>query len=149
MNALSISVSGMSAAMSRLAASASNVANAGTPGAVPATPPTQPVASAGQADEPQVYQAVDANSVSIGSGDAGMGVAVDVTPRLPSYSEAYDPQAPYANAEGLVADPNVDYLQEAVDQVMAVFAFQTNAAVYKTADEMTRDMLKLADSGRT
>ena len=135
----------MNAAMTRLEVSASNVANAATSGPVPATPASQPVPTVAVAGGPQVYQALEAvQTVVSGHGTHG-GVAVRAEPRLPSYSEEYEPSAPYANAGGFVAVPNVDPLRETVEQVSAVHGFEASVAVFRASDAMIVSLLKTVD----
>ena len=46
---------------------------------------------------------------------------------MPAYSAGYDPSAPLANAQGLVAVPNVDLATAVVDQIMALQSYKANA----------------------
>src|SRR5687768_9264224 len=110
-NAMTISISGLHASSARLRASASNVANAGTAGALP----TNPAPGA-----PAPYAPVDVVQTSIGDGGGAAGVAVTYAPRTPAYVAVHDPGAPFADARGMVAAPNVDLAQEAVSQIEAV-----------------------------
>lgn len=137
--AISSASSGLLASAARLGASASNIANAGTTGPVPATPPSQPLAST--PGSPQVYQPVDVVQVSLESGARSAGVAVSYRPRLPAYVEQYDPSAPFANGDGMVAAPNVDLAREAVGLVEGSLLFKANLAVLRAADAMTRSVL--------
>lgn len=52
-----------------------------------------------------------------------------------------DPQAPFANQAGLVAAPNVDIAQEAINQMIASYSFTANAGVLKAQDQMTKTLL--------
>lgn len=134
--ALTIATSGMNASALRLEASASNVANALTEGPVPQTPPDRPVA---RSDDPRsVYQAVDVVQV-----DTGSGTAARMTQRLPAYELRYRPDAPFADARGMVAAPNVDYAREIAEQVASVAAFKANAKVFATASEMARTVIDM------
>ncbi|MCB8837942.1 flagellar basal body protein [Aurantimonas sp. VKM B-3413] len=142
---MSIPVSGMNAAMTRLEVSASNIANSSTRGIVPATPASQPIPTVAVGGGPQVYQALDAVQTAISGHDTHSGVAVRAEPRLPSYSEEYEPSAPYANADGFVAAPNVDPLRETVEQVSAVQGFEASVAVFRASDAMIVSLLKTID----
>ena len=135
MNSISIALSGMIASMARLNAAASNVANARTEGRVPATPPSQPVPPA-QDGEPQVYQAVDVAQTSVEGGTLAGERLV-----LPSYVKQYDPSARFADAQGMIAAPNVDLTREVLNEVEAVNAYKANAKVMKAADEMAKSLL--------
>ena len=125
-----IAVSGMNAAARRLEVSASNVANVMTTGALPPTNGT--VAGA-----PQAYQALVLNETASANG----GTQTSVTAAAPSYVAISDPQAPFANQDGLVAAPNVDISQEAINQMIASYSFTANAGILKALDHMTKTLL--------
>src|SRR3954451_17026326 len=93
-----IAVSGLNAATRRLEVSASNVANIATTGTLPATN------GAVAAGAPQAYRPLRLNETSRANG----GTQTSVTTAAPSYVAISDPQAPFANQDGLVAAPNVD-----------------------------------------
>jgi flagellar basal-body rod protein FlgC len=126
-----IAVSGLNAATRRLEVSASNVANIASTGALPAT--TGTVA----AGAPQAYQPLRLNQTESATG----GTQTSVTAAAPSYVAISDPQAPFANQNGLVAAPNVDLSQEAINQIIASYSFSANAAVLKAADHMSKTLL--------
>ena len=65
-------------------------------------------------------------------------------PRLPAYARQYDPSAPFADAEGFVAAPNVDLATEAVDVLAASLSFRANLAVFRAADEMAKRTLDMS-----
>jgi flagellar basal-body rod protein FlgC len=126
-----IALSGMTAATRRLEVSASNVANVVSTGALPAADGTVP-AGAQQAYAPlQVVQTANADG----------GTQSSVTTVNPSYVATSDPQAPFANQDGLVAAPNVDISQEMVNQMIASYSFAANAKVLKTDDRMTQTLI--------
>ena len=132
-DAMTISASGMQAAIQSLSSAAANIANANTNGPVPATPPTQAVAQTGAS----VYQP----TVSVQSTAPGGGVTSSLQASLPAYNLAYDPQAPYANMQGMVAAPNVDIPTQIVNAMEAANSFRANLAVYQTASRMYKSLL--------
>jgi flagellar basal-body rod protein FlgC len=117
----------MNAATRRLEVSASNVANVMTTGALPATNGT--VATG----PPQAYQPLRLNETASANG----GTQTSVTAAAPSYVAISDPQAPFANQNGLVAAPNVDISLEMINQMIASYSFTANAGVLKAEDLMT------------
>jgi flagellar basal-body rod protein FlgC len=121
----------MNAATRRLEVSASNVANVMTTGALPATNGT--VATG----PPQAYQPLRLNETASANG----GTQTSVTASAPSYVAISDPQAPFANQNGLVAAPNVDISQEMINQMIASYSFTANAGVLKAEDLMTKTLL--------
>lgn len=128
-DALSIALSGLNAQKQRVAAVASNIANATTVGRVPTT--EDPATT--------VYKPV---SVSLTALQAG-GVAAQVTESPEGHSVIYDPSSFYANAEGLVAAPNVDLAEQLVDLLVSKSLFKANAAVIKTQDELNDSLLDI------
>lgn len=127
MNAMSIARSGLDASMLRLTASASNIANAQSNGAVPG--------SGGQA----AYRPVRAEL----SPGAGGGVQGRLVPADPAYRLTYDPSSVHANAQGMIAAPDVDVTSELVEQLSAKLAFEANLKVLATAGEMERRSIQL------
>jgi len=123
-----IAASGMAAAMTSITAAASNVANAQTSGPVPdgARPPES------------VYQPATVIATSLSDG----GVSATVI-RAPSYSVSYQPASPYANAQGMVAAPNIDLATQMVNQVTASLAFRANAKVFQIAARNQKSLIDI------
>jgi flagellar basal-body rod protein FlgC len=124
-------VSGLNAASRSVEVTASNVANAFTIGALPAADGTV------AAGAPQAYQPLRLNQTASANG----GTQTSVTTTSPSYTAVSDPQAPFANQDGLVAAPNVDLPQQLINLVIAKYSFTANAAVLKASDQMTKTLL--------
>ena len=128
-----IALSGLNAASLRLQVSASNVANAGSTGALPNANGTVPAGS------PQAYAPLEV----VQSASVGGGVQTSVTTVTPSTTAVFDPQASFANQDGLVAAPNVDLASEFVGQLLASYSYAANATVLKTDDRMTQSLLDI------
>jgi flagellar basal-body rod protein FlgC len=135
--ALSIAASGLAAASLRLDVSAGNVANAETSGALPAAKPSD------TAGAPSAYIPLRVDQVDVANGAVGGGTAATAVPVSPSYVPSYDPSAPYANSGGLVAAPNVELANEAVQQLIARYAFAANAGVVRTSSQMLQTLLDI------
>jgi flagellar basal-body rod protein FlgC len=134
-SAMAIAASGMAAASASIAVSASNIVNAESTGPVPPTSPSLPVPQTAGS----VYQPVSAMLTA----SPGGGVQATTSITLPSYTLAYDPSAPFANLQGMVAAPNVDLASQAVDQISASTAFQANLAVFKVAERNFKSLLDM------
>jgi len=134
-DALSIALSGLTAQTQRLAATASNIANASTTGIIPSADPSAPAST--------VYKPLQVTFLQLESGGIGAGVSAVVTPDPNGYSVVYDPQSIYANSEGLIAAPNVDYANEFVNLIETKLAYRANISVIKTQDQMTSDLLNV------
>ena len=143
MSAITTALSGLQASVDQLTASASNVANAQTSGPLAASGfgPATILGSPGASGPAlQAYQPVSV----VQSTAPGGGVATSEVPVSPATSPAYDPASPSANAQGLVAMPNVDLSREMVGQMGALNAFKANLATLKVADEMQQSLLAIA-----
>lgn len=130
-----IPLSGLTAQTRRVEASASNVANVRSNGAVPDSVGNVP------AGQPAAYQPLAvAQSSQVAAGSAA-GTRATYTPITPAYLQEYEPDASYANDQGLVASPNVDLPTERVNQIAANRAYGANIAVVRTQDEMLKSLL--------
>ena len=134
-SAMAIAASGMAAASASFAISAANIVNMQSAGAVPPTNPSLPVPQTAGS----VYQPVSATFTA----SSGGTVQVNTSNTLPSYTLAYDPSAPFANLQGMVAAPNVDPVAEAVNVMSATAAFQASVAVFKVADQNFKSLLDM------
>ncbi len=128
-----IALSGMNAASRRLEVSASNVANVTSTGALPDADGTVP------AGAPRAYTPLEL----VQTANADGGTETTVTTVTPPTTAVSDPQAPFANQNGLVAAPNVDLAQEMINQLMASYSFAANATVMKADDRMTGALLDI------
>ena len=123
-----IAVSGMNASTTWLETTASNVANMNDTSALPA-----------QGAPYSGYQPV---TVAMSAGASG-GVKAQVEPLMPAYSPGYDPSAPMANSQGMVAVPNVDLATAVVDQTMALQSYKASADVFRVAEQMAKTTLDM------
>jgi flagellar basal-body rod protein FlgC len=128
-----IALSGMSAATRRLDVSASNVANATSTGALPNADGRL------LAGAPRAYAPLEL----VQTASAGGGTQTTVMTAAPPTIAVSDPQAPFANQDGLVAAPNIDITQEMVGQMMASYSFAANAATLTADDRMTKALLNI------
>ncbi|MBI1320944.1 MAG: flagellar biosynthesis protein FlgG [Candidatus Hydrogenedens sp.] len=125
-----IALSGAQAQLARLAASASNTANLHSRGALPATDGSTPPG------QPEPYRPVEAVTVA-----AASGARTVFRPVTPAFIPEFDPQASFANDQGVVAAPNIDLAGEATTRLAAGRAYQANLAVIKTNDELLKTLL--------
>jgi flagellar basal-body rod protein FlgC len=128
-----IALSGMNAAARRLEVSASNVANVMSTGALPNADGSVP------AGPPRAYAPLEL----VQTASAGGGTQTTVTTVTPPTTAISDPQAPFANQNGLVAAPNVDLAQEMIGQMIASYSLTANAAVMRADGRMTRTLLNI------
>ncbi len=131
---ISTSLSGLMAQSTRLSDIASNIANQSSNGALPNA------AGKVSAGQPAAYQAVTTSVTSQGSGG---GVIATTNLANPATVALADSSSPYANAQGLVAAPNVDVTQQTVNMMDARRAYSTNLAALRTQDKMTREAINL------
>lgn len=128
-NIFNIAGTALTAQSARLNAVASNLANADS------------VASA----DGQPYRAKQVVFTAMPIGN-GMGVKVSqVVESAAPLRMNFDPKNPAANADGYVAMPNVNPVEEMVNMISASRAYQTNAEVMSTAKSL---MLKTLAIGQ-
>jgi flagellar basal-body rod protein FlgC len=127
MTVTGIASSGLKAAATRLEASASNVANAQSAGSMPVETiePIRPV-----------YRPLR----TLLSAQTQGGLTAALSRQARSYA-AYAPDLPFADGSGMVAHPEVDPAEEAVEQASAMAAFRANLSVIRAADEMMQKLL--------
>jgi len=130
----SIAVSGMLAATQRLQVSARNVANVRSDGALPDAQGNY------APDAPRAYAPLRVDQVDLATG----GTRAVVTEVSPSYVATYDPSAPYANQDGMVASPNVDLADEIVQQLMASYTYAANARVVTSYKQMVKSLFDIS-----
>ncbi|MEP7209686.1 MAG: flagellar basal body rod C-terminal domain-containing protein [Alphaproteobacteria bacterium] len=126
-----IALSGMNAATLRLDAAASNIANVRSNGPLPD--------AANAATHAPAYKPLEVDQTPNASG----GVSANVSPATRDAIAVYDPHAPYANADGLVATPDVDLAHEMVQLITARYAFAANVQVARTDDEIWASLLSI------
>jgi len=126
--AIATAVCGLRAATLRREASASDVANIGSRGALPP-------------GAPQAYQPVGVEQAGMASG----GTLATVRDVSPAWRIAYDASASFADAAGIVAEPNVDLVGEALEQETAQVAFLANLRTLQAAQDMVRRLYELVD----
>jgi flagellar basal-body rod protein FlgC len=141
MDILSIAISGLSAASLRVNVAASNIANLSTTGPLPASSgsglggigPTFPAA----------YVPLQVNQVGQSSGSTLGGAAATVSAVSPSSTAQFDPGAPFANQDGLVAAPNVDLASEIAQLTIAKYSFIASAKVIQAYSETMDSLLEI------
>jgi flagellar basal-body rod protein FlgC len=82
-----------------------------------------------------------ANMQTVEPVPASGGVTTAPSSALPNFSLAYDPSAPFANLQGMVATPNVDPVAETVNQMSASEAYRADLAAFETASKNFKALL--------
>lgn len=131
-DAVSIALSGLRAQSTRIAASANNVANALTAGSIPTA----------AAPDSNVYRPLSVSFTALTANSQPAGVQAHVT-QSESYTVAYSPDSVYADAEGFIAVPDVDLVQESVTILQAKHAYLANLATIKTEKELLGELLEV------
>ncbi len=131
LNVFEIAGSAMTAQSQRLNVVASNLANADSV-----------TSSNGQPYRAkQVVFSESAFGGAAGSGVKVIGVTEDMSPG----KKVHDPQHPLADAQGYVAMPNVQVVEEMVNMIAAARAYQNNVEMLNTAKAL---MLKTLSIGQ-
>ncbi len=128
-NAIGIALTGLNSASLRLNASASNIANAGVSGSLTDT-------------NNLPYTPVTTQSQSLGSTG---GVQTDIRPRQSPFTPAFDPDSPFADEQGFIGVPNVDFAEEAVNIKLAEISYKANLSTIKVAGELFDELLETFD----
>ncbi|HZC56075.1 MAG TPA: flagellar basal body rod C-terminal domain-containing protein [Xanthobacteraceae bacterium] len=71
----------------------------------------------------------------------GGGTKAVVSNVQPGTVAAYDPTAPYADQSGMVAEPNVNYANEAVQQMTARYNYVFNVYVMRVYSRMMKSLV--------
>jgi flagellar basal-body rod protein FlgC len=124
---LGSALSGMAAASKRAEVSAQNLVNAnsvGTPGAT---------------DENASYKAVE----PVQTTDSTGAPTVKTREKDPATVHVHAPQHPLANEEGLVESPNVDMVEELVNQNIAVNSYRANIKMFEVWDDLQKTTLDI------
>ncbi len=127
--AISTALTGMFAATKRVEASASNIANMSSAGSLDPSSPNQP------------YEALTTIQTASGTG----GVTATNIPKSPGVVNAYAPDSPFANGEGMIGVPNSDLTEDVMNLKLAEVAYKANIATIKTASEMSDELLNMFD----
>ncbi len=128
--ALRVGAQGMTAQRTRLNTTASNIANVQTT----------------RTEEGGPYKRQDPIFQTVGIDKGVDGVRVDqviedqAEPRL-----VYDPGHPDSNADGYVAMPNVNLVEEMVNMITAQRAYDANASTIDTVKKMAKSALAIGD----
>jgi flagellar basal-body rod protein FlgC len=132
--AMEVSASGLSAERTRMNVAASNLANAQTTQAAGGGPYKRKDVTLQSVDVPGVQGTPFAQAVK---GVAVSQISQDTAPpRL-----EYDPGHPQANAQGYVAYPNVNPVEEMVDMITASRAYEAGITSMTTAVNMAERAL--------
>ena len=128
-----------------MSVAASNIANVRTTGPLPASDGSSASTVSGTSGIaptfPAAYVPLRVDQVSQSSGSNPGGTIATVSTVSPSYTAQFDPSAPYANGDGLVAAPNVDIANEFVQLAAAKYSFIANAKVLQAYAETEKSLL--------
>ena len=125
-------LSGLLASTTRLNVAANNIANINTTSRVPTPEAAQSLA--GQ----QAYQAKRTFNQALENG----GVRATAVPVKPAHQPVYAPNDANANEDGIVNYPNLSLAEEIVQLKIAAQTYKANAAVIRTAFELSDTLLK-------
>ena len=126
-----IALLGLTAATLRLEAAASSIANMRSTG---------PLSDAANASSyAPAYTPVEVTQTPNAAG----GVLATLGPSTREAIAAYDPNAPYANAQGLVASLDVDLTEQVVGLITSGYAFTANLKTMQAEAEMLATALSI------
>jgi flagellar basal-body rod protein FlgC len=129
--ASTIAVSGLNVASLRLQVAASNIANSLSDGPPPGAPNPE--------NAPPAYTPLRVNQTDV----VGGGTSATVSSISPATVSTFDPTAPFANADGFVASPNVDLANEMIQVLIARTSYAANAQVIRADAQMSSALLNI------
>lgn len=130
MDAISaIARTGLNTASTRVQVSASNLANMDD---------AAPLPGSGVAG-PKPFVPTRVETVSLGAN----GVQAQLSAAQPGSVPVYQPDSPYADADGMVDEPDVDPASELVGQMQALQQYRASAALIAVDDRMKKAALDL------
>ena len=130
LNTFQVAGSALSAQAIRLNAVASNLANADS--------------VVGADGQPYRAKEVVFKATAVGDGRNAIGVRVtQVVDSAAPLRMTYDPANPAANADGYVAMPNVNVVEEMVNMISASRSYQNNVEVMNTAKSLMMKALTI------
>jgi flagellar basal-body rod protein FlgC len=121
-------VSGLNAATLRLDVAASNIANSLSGGPLTGTPNPD--------NFPAAYTPLRVDQTD-------GGTRATVGPISPATVSTFNPTAPFANSDGMVASPNVDLANEMIQLLIARYSFAANAQVIRADAQMSATLLNI------
>ena len=129
--ASTIAVSGLNVASLRLQVAASNIANSLSDGPLPGVSNPE--------NFPAAYRAFRVNQADV----VGGATSATISSVLPATVSTFDPTAPFANADGFVASPNVDLANEMIQLLIARTSYAANAQVIRADAQMSSALLNI------
>ncbi len=133
-NAISSALSGLLAASKKVETSASNIANISSSGALD------------EADGRAPYSALTTTQQSVTDANGnGIGVRSATVPKDPGFVQAYDPDSPFANEDGVIGVPNVNLAEESVNLKIAELSYKANIKVLQTAESLSDELIESLD----
>lgn len=133
-NAISSALSGLLAASKKVEASASNIANISSSGALD------------EADGRAPYSALTTAQQSVTDANGnGIGVRSSAVPKDPGFVQAYNPDSPFANEDGVIGVPNVNLAEESVNLKIAELSYKANIKVLQTAESLSDELIESLD----
>lgn len=124
-----IALTGLTTASTRVQVSASNLANMDD---------AAPLPGSGVAG-PAPFAPTRVETVSLGRN----GVQAQLAAAQPATAPAYQPDSPFANGQGMVAEPEVDPASELVEQTQALQQYRASVALIRVHDELQKSTLDL------
>ena len=129
--ASTIAVSGLNAASLRLQVAADNIANWLSDGPLPGVSNPE--------NFPAAYTPLRVNQTDT----VGGWTSATVSAVSPGTVATFDPTAPFANSDGLVASPNVDLAGQMIQLLIARITYAANAQVIRADAQMSAALLNI------
>lgn len=123
-SAIGIALTGLNSASTKLNASASNIANFGNVGSLTDSD-----------NAPYTPLTTQSKSDNLG------GVQTTTVPRNNPFTPTFDGDSPFADENGIIGVPNVDFAEEIITIKHAELAYKANLKTIETAGQMFDELL--------
>ncbi len=143
LNSLDISGSGLTASRLRMDVISENIANSETTRTAQGGPYRRKMVVYRCDDTAQTFRSMlDSQASGAETVPGGVKVSAVLEDQTP-FNEVYDPTDPDTNAEGYVAKPNVDLIQETTDMMAVTRAYSANLTALDAVKNMAAKALEL------
>ena len=128
-NTINIALTGLDAASKRLSTSASNIAN---------------LQSIGSLEDNAQQPYAPLTTVQTTNNLGGVNSTITARSGAP-FTPAYDPNSPFANADGLIGVSNINLAEEAVNITLAEIQYKASLKIIEAESNLTKELFKTID----
>jgi len=130
---INTALSGLAAASKKVEAAASNIANLQTSGSL-------------EEGKQAPYTPITTQQTAITDQNGnGQGVHSGFIAKEQPFTPRFDPDSPFANADGIIGVPNINLAEEVVNLMVAELSYKANIQTLKVSEELSNELLSILD----